>query len=364
MERAADSLRPRRSGGLGLLAASLNPWELVGRPLPWELRGDCDGGRLDVELAAKSLPSVSHLFVKGVVGAGSDGVVAGVAAAFAPRRDLDDGAVELVDVAVGVGGVPATHGLVDPVVGVGDGLMGQVLTTSVDGVGEGSGPMSRGPQAGFCAVAGEVVVDLLSALGEFAAVTVDVGELLGFGEAGPFGGEVVEMSLESVTVVAHLREAVVAGPRARPRRVGTDALRGATVDALMLVGRELGARPLERCGGCSTRRCRATLTCGVTGVWMAGKLELYKDAGGKFRFLLKASNGEIIAISEAYNLSGCAQAGIESLKANARAAPVDDQPEDLGRPDRAFARSTRLRRARAGSPFAGVGRGGAESVSQ
>jgi uncharacterized protein len=34
---------------------------------------------------------------------------------------------------------------------------------------------------------------------------------------------------------------------------------------------------------------------------MAGKFELYKDAKGKFRFRLKAGNGEIIAVGEAYD---------------------------------------------------------------
>jgi len=42
---------------------------------------------------------------------------------------------------------------------------------------------------------------------------------------------------------------------------------------------------------------------------MAGKFELYRDAGGKFRFRfrLKAGNGEIIASSEAYNSKASAQ---------------------------------------------------------
>ena len=31
---------------------------------------------------------------------------------------------------------------------------------------------------------------------------------------------------------------------------------------------------------------------------MAGKFELYKDAKGKYRFRLKASNGQIIAVGE------------------------------------------------------------------
>jgi hypothetical protein len=58
---------------------------------------------------------------------------------------------------------------------------------------------------------------------------------------------------------------------------------------------------------------------------MAGKFELYKDKGGKFRFRLKAGNGQVIAASEAYNTKKSAENGIESIKKNAAGAPVVDQ---------------------------------------
>ena len=58
---------------------------------------------------------------------------------------------------------------------------------------------------------------------------------------------------------------------------------------------------------------------------MAGKFELYTDKSGKFRFRLKASNGQIIASSEAYNSKASALNGIESVKKNAPDAPTDDQ---------------------------------------
>ena len=57
---------------------------------------------------------------------------------------------------------------------------------------------------------------------------------------------------------------------------------------------------------------------------MAGKFELYKDASGKFRFRLKAGNGEIIAVGEAYESKSSAQNGIDSVKKNAPDAPVVD----------------------------------------
>jgi uncharacterized protein YegP (UPF0339 family) len=58
---------------------------------------------------------------------------------------------------------------------------------------------------------------------------------------------------------------------------------------------------------------------------MAGKFELYKDAGGKFRFRLKASNGQIIAVGEAYESKAAAKNGIESVQKNAPGAVVEDQ---------------------------------------
>ena len=56
---------------------------------------------------------------------------------------------------------------------------------------------------------------------------------------------------------------------------------------------------------------------------MAGKYELYADKAGKYRFRLKASNGQVIASSEAYESKASAQNGIASVKANADSETVD-----------------------------------------
>jgi len=58
---------------------------------------------------------------------------------------------------------------------------------------------------------------------------------------------------------------------------------------------------------------------------MAGKYELYKDKSGKYRFRLKASNGQVIAVGEAYETKASAVKGIESVRKNADSAAVDDQ---------------------------------------
>ena len=57
---------------------------------------------------------------------------------------------------------------------------------------------------------------------------------------------------------------------------------------------------------------------------MTAKFELFKDTGGKFRFHLKAANGEIIAASQGYTSKAAAQNGIASIKDNVASAPTDD----------------------------------------
>ena len=50
--------------------------------------------------------------------------------------------------------------------------------------------------------------------------------------------------------------------------------------------------------------------------------EWYKDKAGKYRFRLKAANGEIIAVSEGYSSKeGCVN-GIESVKKNSPIAKI------------------------------------------
>ena len=60
---------------------------------------------------------------------------------------------------------------------------------------------------------------------------------------------------------------------------------------------------------------------------MAGKFELYKDGAGKFRFRLKATNGQIIAVGEAYESKAAALKGIDSVRRNAGDAKLDDQTD-------------------------------------
>ena len=52
------------------------------------------------------------------------------------------------------------------------------------------------------------------------------------------------------------------------------------------------------------------------------KFEVYADKAGEFRFRLKATNGQIIAVSEGYKAMASCMNGIESVKKNAVDAAI------------------------------------------
>ena len=52
------------------------------------------------------------------------------------------------------------------------------------------------------------------------------------------------------------------------------------------------------------------------------KFEVYTDKAGEFRFRLKATNGQIIAVSEGYKAIASCMKGIESVKKNAADAEI------------------------------------------
>ena len=53
------------------------------------------------------------------------------------------------------------------------------------------------------------------------------------------------------------------------------------------------------------------------------KFEVYLDKAGEFRFRLKATNGQIIAVSEGYKAMKSCLNGIESVKKNAVDAVIE-----------------------------------------
>ena len=55
------------------------------------------------------------------------------------------------------------------------------------------------------------------------------------------------------------------------------------------------------------------------------KFEVYTDKAGEFRFRLKATNGQVIAVSEGYKAIASCLNGIESVKKNAVDAEVVEE---------------------------------------
>jgi len=56
---------------------------------------------------------------------------------------------------------------------------------------------------------------------------------------------------------------------------------------------------------------------------MSGKFEVYEDQSGKFRFRLKAGNGEIVATGQAYSTLDSAKKGCEAVQRAAAGAAVN-----------------------------------------
>ncbi|MBK8446181.1 MAG: YegP family protein [Micropruina sp.] len=55
---------------------------------------------------------------------------------------------------------------------------------------------------------------------------------------------------------------------------------------------------------------------------MSGKFEVYEDASGKFRFRLKAGNGEVVATGQSYTSLAGVKAGVDAVKRAAEGAAV------------------------------------------
>lgn len=58
-----------------------------------------------------------------------------------------------------------------------------------------------------------------------------------------------------------------------------------------------------------------------------GKYELKKSVDGQYYFVLKAANGEVIALSERYTSKSGALEGIESVREHAHSAELVDLTE-------------------------------------
>lgn len=61
---------------------------------------------------------------------------------------------------------------------------------------------------------------------------------------------------------------------------------------------------------------------------MAGTFEIYQDAGGDFRFRLKAGNGEVVASGQGYASKDGAVKGTEAVQRAAEGAKIKDLTEE------------------------------------
>jgi uncharacterized protein len=55
----------------------------------------------------------------------------------------------------------------------------------------------------------------------------------------------------------------------------------------------------------------------------AARFEIIKDKGGKYRFHLRAGNGQVVAASQAYERKANAEKGIQAVKKATDAEVVD-----------------------------------------
>ncbi|MDR0488630.1 MAG: DUF1508 domain-containing protein [Propionibacteriaceae bacterium] len=55
---------------------------------------------------------------------------------------------------------------------------------------------------------------------------------------------------------------------------------------------------------------------------MAAQFEVYQDKAGKYRFRLKAANGQVVAVGEAYESKSSAIKGCEAVQRAAKDAKV------------------------------------------
>ncbi len=70
-------------------------------------------------------------------------------------------------------------------------------------------------------------------------------------------------------------------------------------------------------------KCGKELTS-VLPISKPGKFEVYKDISGKYRFRLRAANGEIIVTGEAYTTKAACFNGVESIKTSVLNARIED----------------------------------------
>ena len=83
---------------------------------------------------------------------------------------------------------------------------------------------------------------------------------------------------------------------------------------------------------------------------MPAQFVLKKGSTGKFRFNLVATNGRVVATSEAYDTKAKALAGIESVRKNAAAAVLVDGTAPAAKPAAKATKGTAVKPAAKAAP--------------
>jgi uncharacterized protein YegP (UPF0339 family) len=86
--------------------------------------------------------------------------------------------------------------------------------------------------------------------------------------------------------------------------------------------------------------------------YMAAKFEIFLDRKEQYRFHLKASNGEIIAASEAYDTKAACIKGIKSIQKSAPIAVIIDPEEAAKKAAKAESPATEARKKKPPRPQA------------
>jgi uncharacterized protein YegP (UPF0339 family) len=88
---------------------------------------------------------------------------------------------------------------------------------------------------------------------------------------------------------------------------------------------------------------------------MAAKFEIFLDRKKQYRFHLKASNGETIAASQAYETKAACLKGIKSIQKSAPAAAIIDPEEAAKKAAKAAKAAPAKRGSKAAPPAAAAG---------
>lgn len=150
----------------------------------------------------------------------------------------------------------------------------------------------------------------------------------GTGDVSDFSGVIEPLEVRrNVTISVRFSESEIESLRTKAEAAETKVtafIRAAALDAerpppnLNAIAEATAA--VER----QLQHLRESLNAAESGGRRGDKFEIYKDKSGKFRFRLKASNGQVVATGEAYPSKAAALNGIESLKRASNVAAIVD----------------------------------------